>query len=157
MDKLKSLISRIRWPSVIAVLLLFVALYLAYTYIPSGYQVGGGIGLYAGLEPSAIVPGEDAVVEVELKNMNSDKGLEVYIKGLTYHESLFFEDTYAQTYTSSKITIGPQEIRKLSLKLRSREGIMDGKYAIDLKAYENGKEDKGAKQRVFIEIQQDKE
>jgi hypothetical protein len=151
LENVRSLIQRVRWRSVLAVVLLIIVCYLIYTSLPGGYSVGGGIGIWASIDPTSIAPGEPVVVSVELKNMRSDKGLMVYIRGLTYNENLFFDETYAQSYTSQKISIGPQEIRRLSLKMRSKDVILDGKYALDSSAYEEGKE-AGASQRIFLDV-----
>ncbi len=159
MEKLKSIIERIRWRSVLAVLLLIAVVIIIFTQLPTGYEVGAGgnIGLWAAVEPASIVPGDEAVVNVELKNMNTEKGLNVIVTGETYTELLSFEvSRYDKLFQSEKISVGPQEIRRLSVKMRSKQGILDGKYSIDVKAFEEGKEDSGAKQRVFIEIAEKK-
>lgn len=155
MEKLKSLIERIKWRSILAVLLLVAVIAVIFFSLPAGSETSSsGIRISASIDTSSINAGDTMTVDVELQNMNSDKGLEVYLKGLTYTELLFFDETYSQTFTTSKITIGPQERRRLAILLRSKPGILDGKYSVDLTAFEYNKEDAGAMQRVFVELEE---
>jgi uncharacterized membrane protein len=154
MDRLRSLLSRVRWGSVIAVILLVIAVAIIYSKIPSGYNIGGNIGLSASVMETSVSPGSDIVLSLELKNMDSVKAMDIQVSGTTYHELLIFDETYTKSYVSQIISIGPQETRKFSIKLRSQQGIIPGQYAIDLKAYERGKQENGATQRIFINIKE---
>jgi len=139
MQAIRSIIYRIRWRSVIALLLLVACAYILLANMPSGYNVGGGIGLWAQAKPDTIKPGATSYVLVELKNLQAKEGMVVSITGLTYDENLIFDDTYAQTYSGQPITIGPEELRKLSFKIRARDGILPGEYRVLIRAEQAGK------------------
>ncbi len=151
----RSLIYRIKWKSLIALALLIGTVYVVLNSIPTGYQVGGDIGLWAEVRPDVIGSSDIATVEVELKNMKEKDSILVLVKCTTHDENLLFDDTYAQTYQSKPITIGPQEIRKIDFKIRSRPSILPGEYRVNVIAEEVGNEEKGRAERsvpITVEI-----
>lgn len=152
MESPRSFLYRIRWGSVIALVLLVLAFYVLYTSAPSGYNVSGGVGIFAEVDPAVASPGQTINIKVELKNMYSDKGMTVVLRGKTYNDMIFFDETFAQTYSSKQITIGPQEIRRINILLRTKSDIYIGKYTIDLEASEANKPQGIAKQRVSVDI-----
>ena len=155
LQNLKSIIYRVRWGSVIALLLLVALIYVLLTNLPGGYQVGGGIGIWAQANPSSVQPGDTSTIEVEMKNMDSDKEKTVFVRAITYDQNLFFDQTYAQTYQSEKIKVGPQEVRKISFILKTKPTVLDGRYRIDIKALEEARETNGAESKIFFDVKKE--
>jgi hypothetical protein len=151
-DSIKTVLGRVRWTSVIALVLLIAAVFLLFQYFPTGYQVLDGVGIKATATPAKIAPGGSSSVDVEVKNMKSDMDVTVVIKGQTYDKNVFFDDTYAQTYGSQAVTLGPQESRKITLKLKSKPETLQGKYTLDFTAVPTG-EDKGAQTRISLTVE----
>jgi len=152
LDQIKSLIARIRWQSVLALLLFVVVIVVLFKSLPGGYQIGGGLGLKVTANPWKIVPGDSTTLDVELKNINKDRNVSVIVKAQTYDKNLFFEESYAQSYGTASISLGPQEMRKLKFKVKSKPDIIEGKYTIDFSATPTG-EGKGVENRVSLEIE----
>ncbi len=144
---------RVRWGSVLAVVALFAIVYLVYNYFPSGYSVSGGVGIWASASPSKIMPGNSTVISVEIKNMDSENQMLVQVRGLSYDDNLFFDNTYSQSDSSDGIMLGPQAVRKISFKMRSKKEALAGRYPVDISALEVGKEEGGAMSRVFIDVE----
>jgi uncharacterized membrane protein len=151
-ENVASVLGRIRWKSVLAVILLLGVAVVVLQYMPSSYQVSNGVGIKVSPNPSTISPGGSSVVDIELKNVNADKDLTVNLDTRTYDRNILFDAANSQTYRISSISIGPQETRKLNLKVKSNPETMQGTYTIDFKAIPLG-EDKGAESRVSIKVE----
>ena len=162
-DSIRSIMYRIRWGSVIGVVLLFAVVYMIYTssgvydLIPTGYEVKDGVGIWADISPKKVAPGNSTVLEVEIKNMDSDKEIMLSVKGLSYDDNLFFDNTYSQSDSSDAIMMGPQAVRKISFKMKTKGKALNGKYPVDVTAVEVGKHEDGVKTRVFVEIEKSEE
>jgi hypothetical protein len=152
MEKLGSLASRIRWRSVLALVLLIALVAVLIQSMPGSYSTGGGIGLRVTVSPTKIAPGGAAVLDVELKNVNDKSDAVVSVEAKTYDPGLTFTDSLAQSYRSNIIKIGPQETRRLKVDLKSRNGILEGKYTVDFTATPEGSAT-GAQTRASITVE----
>jgi len=132
-------------------ILLVAAFLMLVQYVPGGFTEGGGVGIRVIPNPAKISPGQYSMMEIELKNVNNDKDLTVVLTAATYDKNVFFDESYTQSYGSASINIGPQETRKMSLKVKTKPDTMQGKYTVDFKAKPAG-EDKGAETRVFLAV-----
>ena len=148
----RSLIYRIRWTSVFALVLLLGLIYLLITTLPGGYSVEGDIGLYAFSDPPSIEPNKEALMEVEIKNINSVSEMTVVITGLTYDSNLIFFDTYSQNFLSDPINIGPQEVRRVAFRIRSKPEALFGEYRVKISAEKVGQPDTKVEQFVPLKI-----
>jgi hypothetical protein len=151
-ENVASIVSRIRWKSIIALILLLGAGYAAVSMMQGGYSIGGDVGLRVTANPSKVQPGSSSALDVELRNMDDKKDLTVVVSAQTYDRSLYFEENTAQTYTGQPVKLGPQETRRISLKVKTKPEILQGKYSVDFKATPQG-DDKGAENRVFLTVE----
>ncbi|MFH1055829.1 MAG: hypothetical protein V1744_07045 [Candidatus Altiarchaeota archaeon] len=152
MEKLNSLVSRIRWKSVIAVILLVAVAYTLIQYFPGGYQTSGNIGLKVSAKPDSMTPGGSTTLEVEVKNMNSKEEVTVTIRGRTFEKEIMFADTQTQNYASDPIQIGPQGVRKLSLSVKSSRAALEGEYPVEVTVSAEGV-DKPPEKMVLIKVE----
>ncbi len=151
LERLKSVVSRIRWKSVFALLLLAATAYVVVEALPGGYAVGGDVGIRVSADPPEVSPGGSAMLDVELKNLRESRDMAIIVSGQTYDPNVYFDDTYAQTYGSRSINIGPQETRKLTLKVRVKPEALQGSYVIDFKA--TPQDSGGAETRLAIDVE----
>jgi len=151
-ERIKSVVSRIRWKSVFAVVLLVALAAVAFKWLPAGYQTGGGLGLRVSANPPKVAPGGLTTLEAELKNLDSDRSVKVLVKARTYDAELVFEETYGQEYDGLPISIGPQGARKITFKINSKPTALEGKYPVDVTAAEEGGGE-GAAKRIFLTIE----
>jgi hypothetical protein len=154
MEEIKSLAGRIRWRSVLALILFVVLVYVLVRSFPGGYQTSqnGAIGIRVQVDPASVSPGGSAVMDVELKNFGEKSEVTVIVTGETYSKNLLFEDSSAQKYGSESIGIGPQETRKLKFKVKSKPEIIEGTYNIEFTAVPAG-EVVGAKTRASLVVE----
>jgi hypothetical protein len=150
-SKIKSVIHRIRWRSVLAVVLLVAFAAVAFNFLPAGYQVGGGVGLKVRATPDSLSPGGASTIEAELKNTDSDRTVKVVVKSRAHDASLIFDETYTQAYESVPISIGPQGTKKITFKLKTKADSLEGRYPVDVTATEEGKAE-GAEKRIFLTV-----
>ena len=152
MEKISSLAGRIRWRSVLAALLLLAVLAVVWKTMPSGFSVFGGVGIRVTATPSSVGPGGSSVLEVELQNVNAKGDVSMTVKAQTYDRNIYFEESNSQTYGSSSITIGPQETRKVKLKVKTRPEALEGQYSLDFTATQPG-EEKGPETRITLTVE----
>ncbi len=152
-DRIRSVVSRIRWRSVLAVLLFVAVLAVLFTSFPTGYSIGGGMGLKVKANPDRIKPGGTATLETELKNVRADENIVVTIHAKTYDSDLVFEESYSQEYESLDIAIGPEGVRKTSFRVKCKPTAYEGRYPIDVYASAEG-EDRQAETRVFVTVEE---
>ncbi|MBD3388216.1 MAG: hypothetical protein GF416_03980 [Candidatus Altiarchaeales archaeon] len=152
--RIRSIVYRIRWRSVIAVLLLVAVAALLFTSMPSGFRVTGGVGLKVKADPAKIPPGGSTTLQIELKNVESDEKATLVVEGNANDDDIYFEESYTQSYRSMSIPIGPQGTRKTSFKVKTKPGILEGRYTIDVTARnEQDPESREARTRVFLEVE----
>ncbi|MFH0862712.1 MAG: hypothetical protein V1875_06770 [Candidatus Altiarchaeota archaeon] len=152
MEKLSSLAGRIRWRSVLALLLFVAVLAVIWKTMPSGFSVVGGVGIRVTADPSSVSPGGSSVLDVEMQNVNAKGDVSVTVNAQTYDRNIYFEDSNSQTYGSSSITVGPQETRKVKLKVKTRPETLEGQYSLDFKATQQG-DDKGPETRIALTVE----
>jgi uncharacterized membrane protein len=151
-DNVKSVVSRIKWRSVVALILFVAVLVLLWQSMPGSFAVGSGVGIRVSPNPATIVPGGSTSLDVELKNVKDKGDVSVVVKAQAYDKNLAFDDSGTQNYGSASITLGPQETRKVKLKVKSQPGILEGKYTFDFIAVPSG-EDIGAETRVSLTVE----
>lgn len=150
--RILSTVKRIRWGSVIALALLVVFFFTFLGSFPSGYEVGGQVGLKVVAKPEKIHPGGSTVLEIELKNLNPEATVDVVVEGQTHDNNLIFEESYTQTYRSASIKVGPQGVRKTSFRVKTKPGTLEGRYRIDVLAKDQ-LSDGRADSRVFVDVE----
>ncbi len=154
MGDVQDTIARIKWRSVLALLVVIIVLFFLVTSInplTTGYSVRNNIGLKTDVKPSSIMPGDISTIRVELMNLNKEKTVTLGIKAKTTDKNIFFTETYSGDYMRGGITIGPQETRKLKFDIKSKDGSLAGKYGIVISAVEDGKIE-GSESTVFIDL-----
>jgi hypothetical protein len=151
-ESIKSLAARIKWRSVLAVILLIALVAVIYQSMPGGYSVASGVGIRVSADPTTVSPGGSSVVDVELKNVNEKGDVSVVVTAKTYDVNLYFDELQSQSYKSALINIGPQETRRISVKVASKKGILQGNYNIDFTATQDGNE-KGASARLPLTVE----
>jgi len=144
-------VSRIRWKSIFAMLLLAAAAYVIVQAMPGGYSVGGNVGIRVTAEPSKVSPGESSMVDIELKNMRDKEDINVIVTADTHDKDVFFDESYAQTYGSQSINIGPLGKKKFVWKVRTKPEVMQGEYVIDFKA--STKDSNGAETKLYLVVE----
>jgi hypothetical protein len=152
MEKIRSLAGRIRWRSVIALVLFVAVIFLLFRSMPGSYQVLGGVGIRVTADPATVAPGGSSVLSVELKNEKTTGDASVVVKAQTYDKNVYFDDSNSQTYGSASISIGPQETRKITLKVKTRPEALQGQYTLDFTAVPQG-EDKGPQNRLSLTVE----
>jgi len=133
-------------------MLVFVVIVLLIRNFPGSYQVGGNVGLYVNANPSTIEPGGTSTLEVELKNVNSKDEITATVKGQTFDDDITFSEGDSKTYASQSIKIGPEGVKRITVKVKSKASALQGKYPIDVTATAQGG-DKSAQQRVFLTVE----
>ena len=131
---------------------MFVVIVLLAKNFPGGYQVGGNVGIYVNANPSTIEPGGTSTLEVELKNVNSKDEIIATVKGQTFDDDITFSEGDSKAYTSQSIKIGPEGVKKITVKVKSKATALQGKYPIDITATAEDA-DKSAQQRVFLTVE----
>jgi hypothetical protein len=152
MERIADLAKRIRWRSVIALILFVAVLFVLFKSMPGSYQVLGAVGIRVTADPSTVAPGGSSVLDVELKNVNAKEAATVTFKAQTTDRNIYFEDSNSQTYGSASISIGPQETRKIKLKVKTKTEALEGQYTLDFSALPQG-EDKGPETRVTLTVE----
>lgn len=147
-----NLAGKVKWRSVIAIVLLAAASFAVWKTMPSGFSQVGGIGIRASAAPSSVAPGGSSALEIELQNSNVKGDAQVKVHAETHDKNVYFEDSQNQSYDSGQISIGPQETRKIKLKLMTASQALDGQYSIDFSAEPQG-EEKGPQTRLALTIQ----
>lgn len=151
MNKLMTILSRIRWSSVIGLVLVVAVVALLIYSIPSRGNVKGNIGLNVKADPSTIKIGEKSTIEVEVKNVNAEDEATVYVLAKTRVDDLLFTST-GDTYVSMReILIGPKESRKLTFEVKPEPSALPGKYGVDVSANEKSYAE-GAEATVYINV-----
>jgi hypothetical protein len=151
-ENIKSLASRIRWRSVIALILLVIVAAVLLKTMPGSFATVGSVGIRVTADPSSVSPGASSTLDVELKNVNAKGDVTVTVKAQTYDRNIYFEDSNSQTYGSASISIGPQETRKIKMKVKTRPETLEGQYSLDFSALSSGS-DKGPETRLTLSVE----
>jgi len=151
-EKLKSVLKRVRWGSVaaLAFMVFLVAAILLYSF-GSGYEMGEDVGLKVSMNPSKVEPGSYASVEVELKNPNDSRNISVTVTAVTYESDIVFAESFTQVHETTPITIGPQGIRRISFRVKSKPETLEGRYSLDVSASADSSDP--ATSRVFLDVE----
>jgi hypothetical protein len=153
MNPVGGAIARIKWKSVLALIIVIAAMYFLVKSFPTGYSVKNNIGLKVSSNPEQISPGYISTINVEIKNLNRERMITVGVKAKTSDQSMFFTETYSGEYFRGGITIGPQETRKLRFDVKSKAGSLEGRYGVTVYAIEDGKVE-GVEDTLFIEVEE---
>ncbi|MDD5111629.1 MAG: hypothetical protein PHG85_03725 [Candidatus Altiarchaeota archaeon] len=149
LDSLKEVGSRIRWKSVLAVIVVVFIAIIALTSLPSGYTVKDDIGIKAAANPDTIKPNGKTTLEIEVKNMKEDR-VEVEIGAKAYDELLTFSNT-SSTQVMTTVKIGPKEVRRLYFDMELMDGALEGKYGIEISAKPENKIE-GVVYQLYINV-----
>lgn len=154
MEKLKHMLGRVRWVSVLGLLLFIIVIGFLIMQIPKGYSVQGDVGVGASADPSTIKIGERSKIEIEIKNMNKEREVTVYVEAKTYDDQFLFTHTGDRYASKRDVVIGPKESRQFSFEVRPLPDALEGKYRIDVKAREKSYAD-GAEDTVYVKVVKD--
>ncbi|MFH1789248.1 MAG: hypothetical protein ABH834_07695 [Candidatus Altiarchaeota archaeon] len=154
MEKLASMLKRVRWVSVIGLLLFIIIIAFLIMQIPTGYSVQGDVGVGVSADPSTVKIGERSTIDIEVKNMNKDREVIVYVEAKTYDDQFLFTNTGDKYASKRDIIVGPKESRKLSFEVRPLTDALPGKYRIDVKAREKSYAE-GAEDTVYVKVVKD--
>lgn len=149
---IKSILSRIKWKSVVAVILFIVIIFFAFKNLPSQHKVKDDLGVSAVVDPDVIGPGGKSAIDIEIENFNKDEDVDVIVTAKSYDEKLVFYEFY-NTTVQREIKVGPTEIRKLKFKVKLQPGALEGKYRIDVEAKEKNK-GSGAEYQVYLTVEE---
>lgn len=154
MEDLKRLFSKVRWTSVLALIVVIVVVALILLNLPSRYSVQGNIGVTASADPRKVKIGERSTIEIEVKNLDENEEARISIEAQTHDESFVFVKSGTKYAFESDVLIGPEESRKVKFDVRALTGSLPGKYRVDVTAKpENYNE--GAKDVVYITVSED--
>ena len=132
--KLKDdIISRIRWKSVMVVLLVIVIIAIAFSSVnlfSSGYMGKKDIKIRTWLDPSTVDLNGKSIVWSEVKNTGQED-VWILLNLDTDDPALLFKDTENQS-TSEFIKLGPGESRKLDFKIELVYASYSGDYGINI-------------------------
>lgn len=151
MDDLTYMLKKVRWTRIIAVIAFLALIVIILLAIPKRYSTKGDVGVDVSVDPSSIKIGERSKLEIEIKNLNSARPVEVYVEAKTYDNNFLFTDTGDKIASKRDIIVGPKESRKLSFEVRPLSGALPGKYRIDVKAREKSYAE-GAQDTVYIKV-----
>ena len=151
MESISFMLSRVRWTRILAVIAVLALIVLIILAIPKRYSTKGDVGVDVSADPSSIKIGERSKIEIEIKNLNSARAVEVYVEAKTYDNNFLFTHTDDKIASKRDILVGPKESRKLSFEVRPLSGALPGKYRIDVKAREKSYAE-GAQDTVYIKI-----
>lgn len=155
MDRLKTLLSRVRWTSVIALLLLMAVFIFILVKIPfSSSNVQGNIVLDANAVPGRIKLGERSTIEIEVRNTDKYERAEVDVEAKTHDDYFIFVESAESYIVEEGVQIGPQETRRLKFRVRAVPGARPGKYRIDVKAREKNYAE-SAEDQVYVKVTED--
>ena len=153
MERIKDiLLHRIKWRSILALILFVAVLFVLFKSMPGSYKELGGVGVRVTADPATVAPGGSSVLDVELKNVNSKDATTVTYKAQTTDKNIYFEDSNSQSYGSASISIGPQETRKIKLKVKTKPETLEGEYTLDFIALPQGG-DNGPETRVTLTVE----
>jgi uncharacterized protein (DUF58 family) len=153
-DNLRSIVSRIKWRSVLAVALIIGVLFILGSNLPSGYNVSGNVGVGVSISPATVRAGEASDIEVRLRNYDRDGHITVVVKGQTYEPEIIFSDDGGQSFVSAPIRIGPEGERKIVVSVKSQASTLSGKYPVDIVARTEDMVNP-PKNRVFLNVRRD--
>ena len=133
MELMDNIISRIRWKSVIILIVAILVIAIAFSSInlfPSGYKGTDDIRVRTWLDPSTINLKGESIVWIEVMNTGKD---DIWIRlGLnTDDPALLFRNTGRQN-TTEVVKLGPGESRKLDFKVRLDGALYGGNYGINI-------------------------
>jgi uncharacterized membrane protein len=149
-----SFLKRIRWISVIGLIILVVLIGAIVFLIPSRYSTKGDVSVDAKANPSTVKIGERSKIDIEVRNLNKDNEITVSVEARTYDDVLQFTHTDEKYESKKDILIGPKESRKLTFEVRPLSGALPGKYRIDVTAREKSYAE-GAEDTVYINVKKD--
>jgi len=138
LDTLKEVSSRIKWKSVLAVLIVLAIVLLVFRNIPSGYTVKDDVGLKAYANPDTIKLDGRTSLEIEIKNTGQERGIETLVSANAYDQNIIFTNT-SSTSVELSVKIGPKEVRKLSFEIQLSPGALEGTYCIDVTVKPEGR------------------
>ena len=134
MQSAKNFVARIRWKSVIA-LLVFVVLFIVLAKsIPQTTSNSSHLSLDVKVDPKKTSPGQETTVIIEVENRDSHVSRMVSVEVKTFDLNLKFPETLQTSQVLSNFNIGPREKRVFRITLDSTTNIVDGKYTIQAKA-----------------------
>ena len=148
---IKHYFQRIKWGLVIGILLFVIVIGFLITQIPKGYSVQGDVGLEVSADPSTIKIGERTKIEIEIKNMNKEREVTVYVEAKTYDDQFLFAHTGNRYASKRDVVIGPKMSRQFSFEVKPLPDAIEGKYRIDVTARERSYT-KGAEDIVYVKV-----
>jgi len=146
-----SLLKKIRWGSVIGLLLFIIIVGALIVYFPTRYSVKGDVGVDVKASPSTVKIGERSKIDIEITNLNKNREVTVNVEAKTYDDALQFTHTEDKYEARTDVLVGPKESRKLTFEVRPLSGALPGKYRIDVKAREKSYAE-GAEDTIYLKV-----
>lgn len=150
-QSVKNVVSRIKWRSVGALLILIAVVLLLLNSIKPGYTYLGNVGVKATLEPDEIMVGERATLRIEVANINKDDDVTISVAATARNQDLVFEPNLRSDMSEDDVRIGPKESRILKFVVRPKGEVLEGKYRIDVVARESSMTE-GAEEIVYLYV-----
>ncbi|MBD3262309.1 MAG: hypothetical protein GF334_11710 [Candidatus Altiarchaeales archaeon] len=152
MEQVKTLLSRIRWSSVLFSLFALLILLLALKLLLSSASVSGSVSVKSSIEPDVVSPAGSAVLTVEIENRDDELKDYVSFVSRSFDSVIYFNRTLSKEFKQDEFSIGPREKRVFRLRVHSSPQSREGRYSLETTVYSNLSEEP-AVDSSFLEVE----